>query len=188
MTRRTPRRGYTLFELIVVMVILIILAMVLLPSLTGFRGDSRQRAAADAIRTEMATARARAKEEGRPYRVAVSEDGRRIRRAPDTETFAEDAAFDRPAGSSPAVEYELDNVTASVVVEQDASPPLSGAGWVTIACVQPDGTCREQTVLIALKEEDGTTLYLRIRGLTGSTKIVTNPNTVSAANANGGTP
>jgi prepilin-type N-terminal cleavage/methylation domain-containing protein len=184
MTRRGTRRGYTLFELIVVMVILLILAAVLIPSLSAFRGDSRQKAAADVIRTEIATARARAKEEGQPYRVAISEDGRRIRRAPDTEAFAEAGAFNQPGGTSPAVEYEFEHATASRVAEQDAAPLITTNGWVTLACVQPDGTCREDTVLVEIKDGDSAPIYLRVRGVTGSAKLVPNPNT--AAGANGG--
>jgi prepilin-type N-terminal cleavage/methylation domain-containing protein len=177
-TRRT-RRAFTLAELIVVLAILVLLAAVLLPSLTAFRGDSRQRAAADVIRGELAAARARAKEEGRPYRVAVSEDGRRIRRAPDAEDFAEAGAAGDPGGSSAAIEYAFEHVTAAVVAEQGAEQPQAVNGWFAVACVQPDGTCREETVLVALKDENGTTLYLRIRGVTGTTRVVTNPNGAS---------
>src|SRR5262245_20554397 len=49
MTRHNSRRGYTLFELIVVMAILILLAAVLIPTVAVFRGDSRPRAGTDSI-------------------------------------------------------------------------------------------------------------------------------------------
>ena len=96
MTTRPPRRGFTLVEVIVVMAILILLAIIVLPSLGAFRGDTRSRAAGDVIRGELAVARARAKDEGKPYRVALSPDGRRLRRAPDAADFAQAPASDQP--------------------------------------------------------------------------------------------
>jgi prepilin-type N-terminal cleavage/methylation domain-containing protein len=179
-TRRT-RRAFTLAELLLVLAILVLLAAVLLPSLTAFRGDSRPRAAADALRGELAAARARAKEEGVPYRVALSQDGARVRRAPDTEFFAEAAAASEPGGASTAVDYAFEHVTASVVAEQGGVQPEPINGWYTVARVLPDGSCREDTVLVAIKDENGTTLYLRVRGVTGTTRIVPN-----ATVANGG--
>jgi prepilin-type N-terminal cleavage/methylation domain-containing protein len=181
MTTHTPRRGYTLFELLVVMAILLLLAVIIIPSVVSFRGDTRQRAAADVIRGELAVARARAKEEGRPYRVAVSDDGTRIRRAPDDTSFAEAGASSQASGSAIVVEYAFDYVTAQVVPEQDANPPTKENGWTTVAVVQPDGTCREDNVLVSLKDNDGGTLYLRVRGLTGRSRVLTQPPT------NGGT-
>ncbi|MCS6865927.1 MAG: hypothetical protein RMJ56_14350 [Gemmataceae bacterium] len=172
------RRGYTLFELIVIIALLIILAVVLIPSLATFRGDSRPRGALDSIRAELAIARARAKDEGRPYRVAISEDGRRIRRAPDTADFAQVAALDQASGLAPAVEYPFEAVIVSVVAEQDGEPALVDAGWVTIATVLPDGGCRELTTLLALRDIDSDlTLYARIRGITASVRVVPNPTT-----------
>src|SRR3954470_15195895 len=107
MTASAARRGFTLFELIVVMTLLLLLAAIILPSVGAFRGDTRQRAGADSIRGELATARARALDEGRPYRVAISQGGRRIRRAPDGPDFAQASAFGHPDGSAASVDYEF---------------------------------------------------------------------------------
>jgi type II secretion system protein H len=181
MTRRPPRRGYTLIELIAVMAILVLIAAVIIPSVAGFRGDSRPRAAADAIRGELAAARARAKEEGRPYRLALSQDGKRFRRAPDDENFGQAAAADASGGAFAAVDFAFEHVTASVVPEQDAPPPAPVDGWVTVATVLPDGTCREDTVLVSLKDEDGPALQLRVRGVTCRTSVVTNPSATGGA-------
>ena len=166
------RRGYTLFELIVVMAVLLLLAAIILPSLSAFRGDTRHRAAADTIRSELAVARARAMEEGRPYRVAISHpDGKRIRRGPDGIDFTQSAPFDGPSGSAAVVDYEFDYVTASVVSETDLQPEPT-AGWITIATLLPDGTCREDTSLVVITEPDNGSLRVRVRGLTGSARVV----------------
>jgi type II secretory pathway pseudopilin PulG len=174
----SSRRGYTLFELIVILAILILLAVVLIPSIYTFRGDTRSRGALDSIRAELAIARARAKEEGRPYRVAISEDGRRLRRAPDTSDFPLVAALDQASGLAAAVEYPFEAVVVNVVAEQDGEPPVVDAGWVTIATVLPDGSCRELTTLLALRDIDSDlTLYARVRGITASVRVVPNPTT-----------
>ncbi|MBY0457180.1 MAG: type II secretion system GspH family protein, partial [Gemmataceae bacterium] len=62
-----PRRAFTLVEVLAVLAVMILLAAVLLPGIGAFRGDNRQRAAADAVRSELAHARALAREEGRPH-------------------------------------------------------------------------------------------------------------------------
>ena len=171
----TRRRGFTLFELIVVMTLLLLLAAVILPSVGAFRGDTRQRAGADVIRGELAVARARAMEEGRPYRIAISSpDGKRIRRAPDGADFADTAGFPHADGSAAVVEYEFDHVTAEVLAEQADMAPTPVNGWTTIATVQPDGTCREDSVLVIVKEENNGSLRVRVRGLTGSSRVVPN--------------
>lgn len=174
---RQLRRGYTLFELVVVMAILLILAAIIVPSVSGTRGDTRQRAATDVIRGELAVARARAKEEGRPYRVAVSDDGARIRRAPDTTDFATVGTADSPSGFSVAVEYPFDHVTAAIFVVGDKSAPASESGWVTVATVQPDGTCLEDVVYLVIRDGDQTPLYIRVRGLTTNVRVVPDPTT-----------
>lgn len=172
MTTPAPRRGFTVFEIVVVLALLLLLAAVLLPSVGAFRGDTRQRAAADLIRAELAVARSRAMEEGRPYRVAVSADGKRVRRAPDGPEFATAAGFGHADSSAQVVDYPFDEVTAEVVSEQPDSGPVQIDNWVTIATVQPDGTCREDGALVLIKEEDGSTMRVHVRGLTGASRVV----------------
>jgi type II secretory pathway pseudopilin PulG len=163
-------------ELVVVMALLALMGIALLPSVGAFRGDSRQRAAADQIRGELAAARSRAKEEGRPYRVSLSEDLTRVRRAPDDSNFETAVAAGAPGGSAVAVDYKLDRVTAEIVADPstNAVPPTPMSGWVTLATVQPDGTCREFSALVAIKESDQA-IYLRMRGLTGTMRTVASP-------------
>jgi Tfp pilus assembly protein FimT len=175
-----------MLELLVVMAILVLLAVVVLPSIGAFRGDTRQRAAADAIRGELAVARARAAEEGKPYRVAISRDGTRIRRAPDGPDFATVAGAEHPGGSARVVDYPFEQqITAEVVTEQDAQVESETDDWVTIALVMPDGTCRADNVVVSLKEDGRQGLFVRVRGLTGTSRVVTNPN--GSGSGSGGT-
>lgn len=165
------RRGFTLFEVIVVMAVLLLLAAVILPSLSAFRGDTRQRAGADVVRGELAVARARAMEEGKPYRVAISTDKKRIRRAPDGPDFAQASAADGASPSAVAVDYAFDHVTAEVVGENGEAPEAVD-GWVTVATVLPDGSCQETTALVIITEPDNGSLRVRVRGLTATSRVV----------------
>ncbi|HEY1187339.1 MAG TPA: prepilin-type N-terminal cleavage/methylation domain-containing protein [Gemmata sp.] len=177
-----PRPAFTLIELLAVLAVIIIMAAVLVPSLSAFRGDSHQRAGADVVRAELAHARARARDEGRPYRVAVSEDGARIRREPDGPEFGAATAASVPGGEA-VVEYPFDHATVRVEVAEGA-PPAGEGGWVTVALVLPDGTCREDQVFLAIRDtskpgagadSDRDVVYVRVRGLTGSSRVVANP-------------
>jgi prepilin-type N-terminal cleavage/methylation domain-containing protein len=174
--RCRERGGYTLMEVIVVMAILVLLAVIVLPSVFAFRGDTRPRAAADMIRAELASARARASEDGVPYRIAITQDGKRIRRAPDNEEFATATAVDHPSPGAKVVEYAFEYSSAKVVAETDAGAPAENDGYTTIATVLPGGSCREDNVIIAVTDDDGATLHIRVRGLTGSSRVVPNPN------------
>ncbi len=172
MIARHHRRGFTVFELVVVIALLLLLAALLMPSLTAFRGDSRQRGAADSIRAELSVARSRAMEEGRPYRVAVSKDKLRIRRAPDTAEFATAGAFGQPDSAAQVVDYAFEGVTAEVIAEQAGTEVAESEGWVTIAIVQPDGTCRDDYATVVISEEGNGAMYVRVRGVTGASRVV----------------
>lgn len=173
-----PRRGFTLVEVLVVMAVLVILAAVILPSVGAFRGDSRPQAAVDLLRGELADARGRAKLENRPYRVAVGSNGTRLRRAPDGPEFAEAAAYDRPDGTSAAVEYALEHAVVELLSDPSAAAGADGAdGWQTVAVVLPDGTCLDDSITVGVREADAPagagSLRVHIRGLTGTARVVT---------------
>ncbi|MDY3561673.1 prepilin-type N-terminal cleavage/methylation domain-containing protein [Gemmata sp. JC673] len=174
MKRHRPRRGYTLFELVVVLALLLLLAAVVLPGIGVFEGDTRQRAGADAVRAELAQARARARDESKPYRVAISEDGRRLRREADGPDFGS-AAGEPGSGSAACVDLEFERVTAEVQT-LDGGAASGESGWITVATVLPDGSCREDGALVVFKDGNKTPLYVQVRGLTGSSRVVPNPN------------
>lgn len=171
-TRTARRRGFTLIEVLLVMAVLVLLAAVILPSVSTLRGDSRPQAAVDAIRTELAAARARATTENRPYRLAIDSAGNRLRRAPDGLDFSDAAATDHPDAASTAVDFEFDRVTAELL--SDPSTSTSPDGWQTIAVVLPGGTCLDDSITIGVRDRDHPAGVVRvhIRGLTATAKIV----------------
>lgn len=178
---RRARHGFTIFELLVVLALLVIIGAIVLPSTTTLFGSTRPRAAADQIRGELAAAKAWAMEDGQPYRVALSPDGTRIRRAAEAE-------FDQPASSQPAasarrVEYTFDKTLARVAsAGQAGSPPADATGWVTVAVFLPNGTCRTEgegsgVTTVAIHEEghaeNAAGLRVIVRGVTGQVRVVT---------------
>src|SRR5580704_2382639 len=81
--RPSSRQGYTIMELVVVLAILIILGSVIIPTLSSYYGNTRQKATADLIRARIVEGRAKAMEQGAWYRLALNSDKKRTRLAPD---------------------------------------------------------------------------------------------------------
>lgn len=176
MTARPRRPGYTLMELLAVIAILTALGGVLVPTLSGLGGDSKVKAGADAVSARMAEARAAAIGEGRAYRFAVSEDGTRLRVAPDELEFTGFEPLD-PEGAGPVVvEDELPTpVTVVPVPDEAAQMVVDEAGWIRVVTFLPDGTCREATAAVEVKEPGVHSMLIRVRGLTGAATVTSVP-------------
>ena len=170
---RTTRTGMTLLEVVAVMVVMVILGAVLLPAIGGVRGDTRQRAAVDTFTARVADGRIKAMEQGRPFQLAVHQDGRRLRLA----AFAAD-----PTTDPDVVEDTLaDTVAATIVSASDASAQYpDDAGWLTVATFRPDGSCREDNVLVQVAEPGNVPLFVHLRGITGVVTVHTNDPTLGA--------
>ncbi len=167
----SPRRGYTLIEVVIVMAMLIAVGAGVIPSLAGLSGNRYQRAATDTLRGRLAEARGRAVEQGVAYRLALSGDGSRVRLAPDDENFGSAAAAEMKSVSAKVSEDAFEKATASVVSEPNPSPP-AGDGWVTVATFLPDGTCREDNVTVAVSEDTFPPVHVQVRGVTGAARVL----------------
>jgi Tfp pilus assembly protein FimT len=173
----SPRPAYTIFELIVVLAVLLLLAGIVIPSTSALYGNTRPQAAADVIRGEIASARAWASDEGQPYRVALSKDGTKIRRGPDGD-FAASGAVKMPTPSARSVEYALEHATATVSSSDPNSPPQTDANnWVTVAVFMPDGPCRDDGppstyVDITEKGYNVAGMRIEVRTITGRVRMV----------------
>jgi prepilin-type N-terminal cleavage/methylation domain-containing protein len=173
--RRRNRTGYTLIELLAVIAILVVVGGVLVPTLRTLGGDTNVKAGADILQARMAEARAAAIGEGRPYRVAVSQDGTRVRVAPDElELVGLDPTFDTAA---PFVfEDDLPNgVTALPIPEEGLALFVDQAGWMRVVTFLPDGTCREMSAAVEVREPGCYPMVVRVRGLTGAASITPGP-------------
>ncbi|MCS7020925.1 MAG: prepilin-type N-terminal cleavage/methylation domain-containing protein [Gemmataceae bacterium] len=167
-------QAYTLLELLVVLAVLLIVGLAVSLTLEGNYADTRQKAAADLLRARIADARSKAMERGQWFRVAISSDGTRVRVAPDTPEFAAYSADDPPVFTAAVTEDRLDKATLAVVSTGDSEQVQDGE-WITVATLKPDGTCKEDQVLVEVREGNNAPIYVRIRGITGTAAIIRTP-------------
>ncbi|MFO0938716.1 MAG: prepilin-type N-terminal cleavage/methylation domain-containing protein [Gemmataceae bacterium] len=175
MSHKLPRPGYTMIEMVIVLAIIIILGAILMGTLSGVEGDRPIKAAGDMLRARIAEARAKAMEDGISYRLSLSQDGRQISIAPDDPTKAMSQMSMTTADSNDP--SSSDNVfpkgvTARVLSEEGAAPPIDQNGWTRIATFEPLGTCKETVVEVQLSQTGVYSLLVRMRGLTGSVKFI----------------
>ena len=173
-TRRRPARpGYTLVEILAVLAVLVILASFLGPTLSGMNRDTRVKAAADTIRARANDARAAAVGGNKTYRLALSSNNLQLRIAPDDAAFDTQATTDGDDAEKPVVAVEAfpPGVTVRQIPTGAQVPVADGSGWVRVATFLPDGTCREDQVVLEVRELGVTPYWVRIRGLTGGTSV-----------------
>ncbi|MBX9626959.1 MAG: prepilin-type N-terminal cleavage/methylation domain-containing protein [Gemmataceae bacterium] len=171
MTPRPRRPGFTLLELTLVMAVMVILGAFVAPTLHGMKGNADQRAAADAVRSRIADARGLAMEHGTAYRLAVSADGSRLRVAPDGPDYDAAGASETATATARVIETRLEPATAAVEADADA-PADEAGGWVTVGTFLPDGTCREDNVVVEVREGAFPPMRVRLRGVTASSKLL----------------
>src|SRR5262245_60047620 len=109
LTMKKRRTGATLFEILLVMAIVVIISAMAFPSLSAMYGSYKINGAVDSVRSAWADARARAIEEGRPYRFAVEPSGSSYRVAPDHPDYWEGNSIptDDPNGQGLVIEQSL---------------------------------------------------------------------------------
>jgi prepilin-type N-terminal cleavage/methylation domain-containing protein len=175
---RQRRPAYTLFELVLVIALIGILLGLTYPSVDAMYAHLKLKAAADAVRGALATARAHAMDDARSYRFAVVANQGNYRVAPDGSEFW--SGGEPPAAgdsSSPPLLLE-DALPRGIAFTLDASRGGSSGGdtilppgsvdpgqWSRVVAFLPDGTATED-VQITL-QLNARVLVLRLRALTG---------------------
>ncbi len=174
---RQSRRGYTLFELVLVMAVLGISAAIAVPSVRSMFGNSRQTAAADTIKARWADARAFAREQGRPYRFAIVDGSGTFRVAPDSSEFWDSPSSDTSGGNVDngqkvsIIDGLLPKEVKFASTGSDAqNQQNSGSGsWANAIVFLPDGIARQDATVAFVEAGNTRPLYLKLHGNTGAT-------------------
>ena len=171
MSRPSPRSGFTILEILVVVVVILILGAVILPTINTFWADGRTKAAVDSTQTRLAEARSNAVNHGRNYQLLASPDGRQIRVAADPSEQMETGE-----DGSAAPEFgititfpETVTLVPETLVSNGSSENTSG--WTLLVTYKPDGTCVEENVEFSINEPGVTPQVFRIRGMTGTVAV-----------------
>ncbi len=174
--RQVTRRGVTLIEVLVTMAVLVVLGGILVPTIRSMGRDTKSKAGADTLLGRVADARGAAMEAGRPYRLAVSSDGKRVLVTPDDQN-ASAPAESTASGSAPHVTESAmpGDVTATLHAAEGTQAAPEDGDWIRIATFQPDGSCRESSATVLISEPGVRAILVRIRGLTGAATAEAGP-------------
>lgn len=180
------RRAYTLFEVILVLVLLATVAILAFPQLDNMGGPFRLTQAADMVRARWAQARAQAINEGRAYRFALVSGKGNFRIAPDSPDYWSGGEPPADPGSSTpplVLEETLPKGVRFVPIEDfqgssagpagDAGVPSSGddhGPWSNAVTFLPDGTASEDKELV-FTTTGAQPIVVKLRALTGAATV-----------------
>jgi prepilin-type N-terminal cleavage/methylation domain-containing protein len=194
--RAKGRPGYTLMEAMLVVAVIALLAAICVPSLKGMYGYYKLNGAVDSVRSAWAHARARAIEEGRPYRFAVVADAGSFRVAPDqADYWGGSPPADDPHGKGFVLEQSLPKGVHFTLGGDSQAPGVGGTpadgeedvpgdlaagrkdqnhasldAYTTAAVFLPDGTARDD-VKIVFQVRGAQPTAIQLRGMTGSVTV-----------------
>ena len=159
------RRGYTLFELVLVLALVVVAASLTFPLAESLLKPNRINAASDLIRAQWAEMQFRAMSEGRAYRFLAIDKTGKFRIEPD------DGDPGSPTSDGWIYEGELPEDVVMVKDEgalMAATTALTpGTEYEVVAVYLPDGTARND-VLLSFGLPGIRPLTLQIRALTGA--------------------
>lgn len=180
------RPGYTLFEMILVLAIIIIVLAIAFPTLEDMYDGQKMLSGTDAVRSHWALARSRAIDEGRPYRFALVPGTGNFRIAPDSgdywtgggSTLPDDPAnppLDLCGQLPKGVRFSSAGTVGlgGPVPSGDSSMPAEGVDpsmWVSTVVFLPDGTAfaaGQEDVTVVLEMRGVQPYMLNLRTLTG---------------------
>lgn len=192
------RRAVTLFELLLALCLVVMIAALAVPALDKPFANQRLRKAADKVRVEWSKARVEAIRTGRVHAFRYTADGNRYRCEPLAEPSVCDEPFatvdvgqQAPEVIEPPTEEKLPEgitfaagqtlvdtrdmmlatgVQAPISVDsEDQSSIEASAVWSAPIFFYPDGT--SSTVRLRLRNDANRCIDLELRGLTGVVKV-----------------
>jgi prepilin-type N-terminal cleavage/methylation domain-containing protein len=162
--------GFTLFELMLVMAVILVASAITVPAIESMMADGRLKAARDIVQARWADAQGRAMKEGRPYKFSVIYQSGKFKVEPEDPDAASDAD-DVTAATGFTVEGELP--TGILFAKDNGSVGKAGGGtdYEPLAVFLEDGTARDD-VRVMFGKEGNQPLGLQVRALTGAVSMV----------------
>ena len=186
---RSKRRGFTLLEITLVCVLLVIVAAITYPSASTAYSAYKVRAATDTVRAGWADARTHAVEESRNYRFSVVLGKGNFRIAPDDPAYWSGGSIRRPEDDgSPALVQEdcLPRGITFVMAggsgggnskDDTVLPPgsVQPSQYTTVAVFQSNGTSQDgagnDNFSISFDLPGARALDVSMRGMTGASTV-----------------
>jgi len=164
-----PRSGFTLLEMILVMLLIVAAASIAVPLMDSMMHPNQVGAAIDAVRAQLELTRARSMEEGRPFRFSIVDGGAGFQvEADDTEGDSDVPPI--VTGKLPEPCFFVSNGTGII----DASATAQGGAMKSVAVFLPDGTARDDAEL-SFGRPGLARATIRLRAITGAVILVTQP-------------
>jgi Tfp pilus assembly protein FimT len=185
------RPSFTLFEMVLVLALIVVLAALTYPPLNEMYASSRVDAAADQVRARLADARTQAVNEGRPYRFAVVRGRGNFRVAPDSPEFWANAGGESESANGAliiqealprGIRFSLGAAAADVqeVVTGETALPAGDVApdmWASVVTFLPDGAAvalddpDSHEIRIIFEARNARPVQLRLRTLTGTVTV-----------------
>ncbi|MFO0967076.1 MAG: prepilin-type N-terminal cleavage/methylation domain-containing protein [Gemmataceae bacterium] len=161
------RSGYTLLELMLVIVLILAVAAMALPRMESWLASGRLRSEADKVRARLVQVRNLAMAEGRVYTFKFMENTGNFRIEPDdsTESTANDGSM-TPTVKEEQLEAKVIFVKQADVLK-NASAPGGGGSYETVVTFQPDGSAKDDAQIIIGIPGQGAKA-VGVRALTGA--------------------
>ena len=183
------RRGLTLFEILLVLALMVVIAGVVMPVISNSLANARLDSAGEMVRAAWGEARLAAMQNGEPYVFRYEQSGSRYQiaqlatltgeNAEEANTLPPLAEDDEEYAEADMLRLSKNRLPTEIVFSKGqvaavpqmagpaVAPPEMGVegGWSQPIMFYPDGTASDAAVLIA--NQDGETLRVSLRGLTG---------------------
>jgi prepilin-type N-terminal cleavage/methylation domain-containing protein len=176
-------RGFTLIEVSLVLVILVVIGALIAPQMEGAFNRSRLRNGGEVIRSALARTRLRAMETGQTHIFRCQLKGGEFQILSIPEVMASGGQTTNPTGAviEPNADWRLDftRLPGGVTFAKlDAAPSqqvvamfstLQNSAWAGPVVFSPDGTSTDATVLLV--NENQNTIRVTLRGMTGTVTL-----------------
>jgi Tfp pilus assembly protein FimT len=165
---RSVRPAYTLLEIVLVLVLLVVLSAMALPAISSLQAGPRLNAAADLVHGRLNDARTRAIDERRGYRFAINEHTGAFKIAPDTTDYWDDASNAFPSAGKDATDWVVEEALPDKVAFGRGEGSTAGSdGWQTVVTFRPDGTASDD-VAVTLQSQGAGSTTIRVGAATGA--------------------